>query len=292
MDDPSPTGSWYYRFRKQRDRRSFFIALGVSGVLHLSMVTVFSIVIYFPRQDTEYYEFAIVPVSSPVVEAAPDESSEPPGESGRPPEDRLALRRGDDGSTRLPALDLPTVEFAELERLRVRQEGMASLSRYDDIFQRPAEDSWARFSRGLSGVSRSLSKLSLSGSSEDGELTAPFPNLEGVPEPIVHRPAEGFEANLVWSTEPRTRKLLFAPPIEALWQAGDADLLRPIEIVLQVNALGRVVNVFSPNVDDRELVDAVQMTALRYRFEPLDLDEGADQTATLRIQREPSGAGP
>jgi hypothetical protein len=86
--------------------------------------------------------------------------------------------------------------------------------------------------------------------------------------------------------------LLFSPPIDALWDAEGTELTQPIEVVLQVNALGRVVNVFSPSVDNRDLVDAVQMTALRYRFEPLALEDGHEQTATLRIQRERGGARP
>ncbi len=60
----------------------------------------------------------------------------------------------------------------------------------------------------------------------------------------------------------------------------------------QVNALGRVVNVSSPNLDARELVDAVQMTALQYRFEPLALEDGGTQFATLRIQREQREVAP
>jgi len=254
----------------------------------LSMVTIFNIVVYFPRHDTSFYEFTIVPLNIP--ESAP----EGPGEGSSEIErdglggEKLALRGGTGAA--LPVIQLPTLEFAELERLRVRQEGLQSLSRYDDLFQAPVDDSWSRFSRGLSGMSRSLSRLRLSGGS-DGTLESGL-ILPTSQERIVHRPAEGFEAGLIWSTEPRDRKLLFAPPIEALWNVDGTSLQRPIEIVLQVNALGRVVNVFSPNVDERELVDAIQMTALQYRFEPLSLDEAGNQTATVRIVREGNGVAP
>jgi hypothetical protein len=288
MGEPTPTGSWHGRFRKRGDQRSFYLALLASGVFHLSMVTIFNIVIYFPRHDTSFYEFTIVPLSipAPVSEGNSEDSSEVErdGLGG----EKLALRGGT-GAT-LPAIQLPTLEFAELERLRVRQEGLQSLSRYDDLFQAPTDDSWSRFSRGLSGMSRSLSRLRLSG--ESGGTSEPGFMLPARQERIVHRPAEGFEAGLVWSTEPRDRKLLFAPPIEALWDVDVTAMQRPIELVLQVNALGRVVNVFSPNLDERELVDAIQMTALQYRFEPLSLEEGGKQTATVRIVREGSRAAP
>lgn len=289
MDGPTPTGSWYYRFRRHADRRNFYIALAISAVLHLSMVTVFSIVVYFPRQDMVYYDFEIVPLNEPGQVA---ESDPPPPEPGGLGGERLALRGGDGAQSALPELELPTLEFAELERLRVRQESFESLSRYDDIFREAPEDSWARFSRGLTGMSRSLSQLSLSGpKSPDGEAPL-LPELPPEPGRIVHEPADGFEAHLVWSGAPRDRKLLFAPPIEALWEVNGRDLEGPIEVVLQVNALGRVVNVFSPTVDAGDLVDTVQMTVLRYRFEPLDLDEGANQTATLRIQRKSGDGSP
>ena len=68
------------------------------------------------------------------------------------------------------------------------------------------------------------------------------------------RPAEGFEAIIVWSGEPKDRALLFAPPVDALWDAEAGDLDRPIEVVLQVDALGNVVNsnVSSLNVAAQE----------------------------------------
>ncbi len=289
MGAPKPTGSWYNHFRKRDDRRSFYLALLASGAFHLSMVTVFSIVIYFPRHDTAYYEFNIVPLGTPT--AAPMTAAGSNGNSPALGGEKLALR-GDGGlGLALPALQLPTLEFAELERLRVRQEGIRSLSRYDDIFKAQPSDSWSRFSRGLSGMSRSLSQLRLSGhGGEEAESVLGTPEIP--PERIVHRPAEGFKADLVWSSSPFDRKLLFAPPIEALWNADATAVRRPIEVVLQVNNVGRVVNVFSPNLGDRELIDAVQLTALQYRFEPLGLEEGDNQTVTLRIQREVSGEAP
>lgn len=269
----------FYRFRKRADHRKFLVACAISAVFHLSMVTVFSIVIYFPRQDIVFRDFSIVPVAVP--DPRGPEPAETAEDAGTPPGGQLALRDPMRGGA-FPAIQLPTLEFAELERLRVRQESIESFSRYDALFQEPEQDSWSRFSRSLSGLSRTLSELRLSGEESPGGLA--MGDVE--PARATHRPAEGFEAIILWAGGPRDRELLFAPPVEALWRAEPGDLDRPIEVVMQVNALGRVVNVFSPNLDDRELVDAVQLTALQYRFEPLALDDATMQTATLRIQRE------
>lgn len=285
MGDAKPGDNWYHHFRRRPDHRGLYIALGISAALHLSMVTVFSIVIHFPRQDIQFRDFQIVPVAvyGAGADRAEAEGTEAPG--GPASGEQLALRGIGGGA--VGDIQLPTLEFAELERLRVRQEGVQALSRYEDLFREPEQDSWARFSRSLSGLTRSLSDLRLSGGGEEDEEDAPLSlnHRLDVSGP-AHRPAEGFEAYIIWSGEPRDRQLLFAPPVEALWNTDPADFPRPIEVVLQVNALGRVVNVFSPNVDARELVDAVQLTALKYRFEPLALDDGAMQTATLRIRRE------
>lgn len=286
MGEPKPDADWYGQFRRHGDQRSFYIACGISAALHLSMVTIFSIVIYFPRQDIAYREFSIMPVS-PHTAALPQPLSDVPDvPAGDALGGQLALRDPSGGNP-FSGIQLPTLEFAELARLRVRQESFQTLSRYDDLFEKPEEDSWSRFSRSLSGLTRSLSDLRLSG---DASLSL---GHEEVALPKL-RPAEGFEAIIVWSGEPKDRALLFAPPVDALWDAEAGDLDRPIEVVMQVNALGRVVNVnvSSLNVAAQALVDAVQMTALQYRFEPLALEDGGTQFATLRIQREREGRAP
>jgi len=285
MDAQERDSAGYYRFRKRAGHRKFYVACAISAVFHLSMVTVFSIVIYFPRQDIVFRDFSIVPVQ------VPEPRTPDPGglvvEAGGLPGDQLALR-GPAGGGTFPDIQLPTLEFAELARLRVRQESIESLSRYDDLFQEPERDSWSRFSRSLSGLTRSFSDLRLSGDESPGGLAL---GHVGAPR-ATHRPAEGFEAIILWAAGPKDRELLFAPPVDALWNAEPEEVDRPIEVVMQVNALGRVVNVFSPNLDARELVDAVQLAALQYRFEPLALEDGGMQTATLRIQRERREAAP
>ncbi|MBL7645684.1 MAG: hypothetical protein JNK74_05770 [Candidatus Hydrogenedentes bacterium] len=281
MTTEAPREDWYQYFRKPEAGRGFAVALLVSAIFHLSMVTVFRIVTYIPREDIRFTEFTIVSVTPeaepwPVVDVLA-----PVGGAGP----QLALRglAGADSG-----VQLPTIEFAELDRLRVREESDPEPIRPEPLFREPSDDSWARFSRGLSNMSRSITQLRLSGAPGVVE-PSPLP-MEETPAPRpASRPAEGFEAYVVWAGAPTDRKLLFAPPIEALWDIDPAEFTQPIEMVLQVNPLGRVVNVFSPNLDARELVDAVQLSALQYRFEPLEVGDGANQTATLRVQREARG---
>lgn len=282
MAADAPREDWYQYFRKPEAAGGFRAALIISAVFHLSMVTVFRIVTYIPREDIRFTEFTIVSVS-PEAEPWPVADVLAPATGAGP---QLALR-GLGGADF--GVQLPTIEFAELDRLRVREESIPDLARPESLFREPSDDSWARFSRGLSNMSRSITQLRLSGAPDVAD-SSPIPPLDA-PSPATpaSRPAEGFEAYVVWAGEPKDRKLLFAPPIEALWDIEPAEFTQPIEMVLQVNALGRVVNVFSPNLDARELVDAVQISALQYRFEPLEVGDGANQTATLRVQREAGG---
>lgn len=273
--------------RGRRHNRVLVVALTVSALLHLSAVTVFRVVIYFPREDIEYVQFSI-------VRAAPEpaiESGAGPGGAWRPPHlaagldhGRLAMRAP------LPDVELPTLEFAELQRLRVRQEGMLSDEMRREIFHEEEGDSWRRFGQHLDRVRRSLTGLSLSGGAEgypETSLAVPAAGLE--PELPAARPADGYEAFLEWNTEPADRQLLFAPPIQALWDASPATLRLPLAIVIEVSAMGRVVNVWSPAVDEDGLVDAVQLGVLKYKFEPLDDAAAPNQLGTLRIDKARAG---
>lgn len=283
MAAEAPREDWYQYFRKPEAGRGFVVALVISAIFHLSMVTVFRIVTYIPRQDIRFTEFTIVSVQPEVDQQATEEAPDLSLGSGP----QLALR-GLGGSDL--GVQLPTIEFAELNRLRIREESNPDRTRPESILREPSDDSWARFSRGLSNMSRNFTQLRLSGApGAEVSDVLPLEANEETAQP-ASRPAEGFEAYVVWAGDPKDRKLLFAPPIEALWNIEPAAFTRPIEIVLKVNALGRVVNVFSPSLDASELVDAVQIAALAYRFEPLGVGDGGAQTATLRVQREAVGS--
>ena len=250
--------------------RAFLVSLGIALLFHLSAVTVFSIVIFFPRKEIDYYALRIVP---PPTHAASAQSSSHrlrvPSLDTASPGKALESESGSSLWAGLPEIDLPTIEFAELRRLRVRQQGLdAWAARRESLFQPPLQDTWARFGRELGHLGSALSRLTLS--DEAPADVAP-----------VTRPARGFEAYILWVTEPRDRALLFAPPIEALWGRDPSALRDPITIEFTVNPEGRVVSVWSAHVDAEGVVTSAQNSLLKYRFEPVG--DGQDQQATLHV---------
>lgn len=247
--------------RRRVSHRRLVGALLFSLVFHLSMVTVFRIVVYFPREELAYREFHIVqaPPSAPSVQTP----SETPG--------RLVLAG-------LPEIQLPTLEFAELARLRERQESLDASTRYDALIaEEEPQDSWKQFITGMQDLPKTLSRLSLSGSEE---VAPPAPAAEEV----AFSPATGFAGTVEWGAAPKDRQLLFAAPIQALWEAGPDAFKRPMELVIEVNPAGRVVSVWNPAAEEDALADRVQAAMLKYRFA---LRDGTDnQLATVRIRPE------
>lgn len=238
-------------------------ALIVSLLIHLSAVTLFRIVIYFPRHDIEFYDVAIVETRVPVR----------PLRTG----DALAKLDATDGFERLglsgpdfqqaqaepalPQIQLPTLEFEELSLLRMRQQALETRSRYNALFANAPDDAWARFGRKLDTVGETLSRLTF-GDSEEARPPTP-----------VSRPAPGFEAYVEWMTEPYDREVLAVKPVDALWGRGPGDLPEAIALVFRVNRDGHVVEVIDPLGDSRGLVEATAQALKEYRFEPL-LGEG------------------
>ncbi len=238
-------------------------ALLFSLIFHLSMVTVFRIVVYFPHAELVYREFHIV--------QAPVESTQPATPSESP--EHLTLGG-------LPPIELPTIEFAELARLRERQASLDASARYKALLaEDEPKDSWRQFVTGMQELPKTLSRLSLSGGSE------PRPPVPAQEE-IAFVPATGFVGKIEWGTPPKDRQVLFAPPIQALWEAGSDAFKRPMELVLEVNPSGRVVSVWNPAAAEDPLGDQVQAAMLKYRFA---LRDGTDnQLATIRIRPEDS----
>lgn len=268
----------------RRHNRVMRWALAASMLFHLSAITVFRVVIYFPRQDIRYVEFQIVQ-AAPAAEPAPEAASPLPA---APLWREGALHLGGDRlleDAGPPPIQLPTLEFAELSRLRMRREAALDPERRDAIFHDEDRDSWRRFGDELSRMRQSLSRLTLSGG-EGGEKRTD-PETEG--PRVVQRPANGLAVLLQWDTAPHDRKLLIAPPIEALWEVEPASLRDPLTLIIEVNAMGRVVNVWSPNVDQTGVLDSVQAAMLKYRFEPLDDANAPDQMGSLQVVAEEEG---
>ena len=264
--------------------RVFLVALGISGLLHLSMVTLFSIGIYFPREEHQYHDFEIV--DSRMLAAGFSEHADslelPPGGELGPGIARGPAFGGENGehfaTPSLPAIELPQIEFADLERLRLREMGADAESRYRRHSASHPRDSWARFGQELERFGDALARLPfLSESSE----TRHEPDSE-----VLTHPAPDFKARVEWLSDPKDRQLIFAPPIDALWGLEPAAF-QPMTFIIRVNAEGRVVEVISPSEGDPELVSQVGRQLLRYRFAPHNASQMETQLASYTLSGVP-----
>lgn len=259
--------------REARSRRTFLLALAFSVVFHLSTVTLFRIVIFFPRTDIEYFRFEIVhPRARPVFAA--EELSHP--DPGRALDEREAQGVFEDENWPwgdLPAIELPKLEFAELDRLRIRVEGLEVRARYSKLFRRGPDDAWARFGQRLSALGDALARVAL-GRPDEAER----PLLK------VSRPAPGYEALLEWMIPPYTRQAVSVAKVEALWGLDSELFNGPIAMVFKVNREGRVTEVMPPVEDEAGIVEGVVRALLQFRFEPIGEDGPRDQHGTLLIR--------
>ena len=267
--------------------RALRVALVISGILHLSTVSVFSIMIWFPRHDPKYFSVEIVR-----QESAAGAAVAPP--HGRALRVRSAdeLFAGDDtGSPAesvedgamadawagLPPIELPRVEFAELDRLRTREESLKIRSQFTELFDARPKDSWALFSEELRGLGQRL-RSGLTG------RDAPAP----APRPVrVSTPAPGFGIYVQWMGSPYDRQLLFSPPVQALWDVDAVEVAGPIALAFTVNPQGKVIEIQIPVEDEKGLASAIGTALLKYRFAPLR-EGDRDQRGTLLVAPESS----
>ncbi len=258
--------------RGTRRNRVFLLALGLSALLHLSTFTLFNVVIYFPREDIAYADFEI-------VEVAAEPSAQQPASTGRslaPGERVLRLGQRNAGALASPRIELPTLQFAELRRLRLQEEQLTGgEDLLDRVLARAPDDSWSRLGAGLRRITESLPTLRLDGPGETASNAAR--------EPIRLRPAPDFTGEVTWNTPPYERALLFSPPMEALYDVEPAAF-SPLAIVFEVNQDGRVVSVYAGQIERAAVLDSVQSTLLRYRFEPAPNATLPRQRGTLRIE--------
>lgn len=264
------------KFSRIRDR-TFPVSLTASLLFHLSMVTLFRIVIYFPREDIEYFNVAIVEASAPVAPAGSASSSlEVP--SAESMFDRFEQRETplEPESTwgNLPAIQLPTLKFEEMDILRIQRDVLETRSRYEDFFAEKSSDTWSRFGRQLNTVGQTISRI-----------TRSVPPVEKA-DPLlpISRPAPGYEAYLEWFAEPRDRQAVAVHPIKSLWGLDPGSFSEPLALAFRVDRSGRVVDILDP-IDPATdlLIDSVD-ALMHYRFEPLIGDGPATQAGTLIIR--------
>lgn len=250
--------------------------LALSLLFHLSAVTLFRVVVYFPRHDIEYFDVSIVDWNSHVrqLPLTQDRLVLPTSGGGG-----LETLGGDSGPLEtggawsgLPPIQLPTVRFAELGDLRDRRQALETRSRYTDLFEDAPDDAWSRFGRKLASVSESLTRFA--------HGSAPEPARRPVP---VSRPAPGFEAYLEWMAEPLDRQALSVHPIDALWGLAPAEFGEPITLVFRVDRAGNVLDADYLAGGVGGVQEASVAALMRYRFEPLLGDGPSTQRGTLII---------
>lgn len=260
-----------------RRGRVFKAALTASLLVHLSAVTLFRIVIYFPRNDTEFFDVAIVETRMPFAAAADTGTLNIPSADdtfarlGEGIEDRNADAA--EGREGLADFRLPTLRFDDLNILRIRRDVLQTRTRYEEIFQAQPTDAWARFGKSLSSFGEQLTRL------------GGAPELEEKPLPVpISHPAPGFNAYLEWLAEPYDRRVLAVKPIDALWGLDPAQLTEPLALVFRVDRDGSVIDVLEPIDTSSEITEASAEALREYRFEPL-FAEGPDaQPATLIVR--------
>ena len=257
------------RARKPRNR-AFAIALVVSALFHLSMVSVFSIVIWFPHSEMVYYVVGIIEQpSGPALSGLAGAG----GARLRVPDPGRPLAEGaDDALPGLPPIELTRLEFTGLEMIRSREEGLRIGSKFSGLFEKQPLDTWGRFSQELKGIGSRLSRWR----DEDGAASRVGPQW-------VSEPAPGFAAHIEWLSEPKDRELLFSPAIRALLAIEPSQLREPIVLVFKVNPSGKVTEVQIPIEDDEGLVTSVGSALLKYRFGLLDGKDAGDQRGTFLV---------
>lgn len=255
-------------------------AVGFSLVFHLSMVTLFQIVIFFPRQDIDYFMFSIVdPRSQRAAFAlAPGQLKVPSAEGAL---DRLDSDFEREGAGRffdtLPFVDLPTLEFAELDMLRAGVKGLQIRSKYRELFQQGQQDTWALLGQKLGSVGDALAWMAGVGQEEEAPLSSGR----------IAQPAPGFAAYLEWMDAPKDRRPVSVAKVEALWGHPPSELAEAILLVFKVNREGQVVYVLPQALDDDAgIVDGAARALLKYRFEALGEEGPAAQYGTLLIRAE------
>lgn len=251
------------------------LAFLISLLFHLSMVTLFQIVIFFPRNDVDYFIFRIIDPRTQEAQAATL------GERLRVPSADEAFKRFDSGTensalyndlSSLPEIELPTLEFATLDRLRLRSEGLDIRSQYGDLFQDERQDTWTRFGRKLGSIGGVLSGRNRSDTT--GEAMQPF---------LVSRPAPGFEAYLIWLNGAQDREPISVAKIDVLWGVDPSHLEQSITLVFKVDREGKVAEVIVPTEDEFGFVDGAAQALLKYRFNSIGQDGPDLQHGTLVI---------
>jgi len=249
--------------------RLFIIALTISAIIHLSMVSVFSIGVWFPREERVYHHFDIV--EDPTGRLLFQELRARRGIAGVNADDLLRGQSSEDvivpslrrRLANLPQVELAPIDVPDLERLQLRREAIDARSRLEEYRTAQINDSWSRFGQGIERFTdtvRNLNPFEAEEEEPEGDQAAPGPRLIGDPAP-------GFKAYVEWITGEPDREILLARPIEALRGIDPEEWPRSVPFVIKVSPEGKVVEMLVPPSLDRSLMVRVGQAISKYRFE-------------------------
>lgn len=260
------------------------VALVISTLFHLSMVSVFSIVIRFPTHGIHYFPLEIAaPDVARHTRVAPRDllrTSSPDALIDEPQAMPLDTEPGQEALAELPPVELPRLQLAEADSLRTPEQSLKIRSQFTGLFeprQPEMPDSWALFTHQLRQIGPTLSRWTL----------AEEPKPEDTAQKVATS-VPGIGISIEWVSNPKQRKVLLAPPMLALLNIEPGSLTEPIAFVFTVNPQGKVTEVHSPAVGDTVAIDEIRGVLLRYVFEPLEAESAQNQTGTLLIKAEVS----
>jgi hypothetical protein len=261
------------------------VALAISTLFHLSMVSVVSIVIRFPSPGIHYLPLEIVerPVARTLRHGIRDELRAPSPDNLLEKARTAALEPGTESQAwdALPPVELTRLRLTVADPLRTPAQSLQIRSQFSDLFEpRPPDmpDSWAVFTHQLREIGPTLSRWTISGKPKEEK-----------PLQQVSTSIPGIGVYIEWMSEPKQRKALLAPPMQALLNIDPGLLTEPIAIVFTVNARGKVTEVHSPAVgDNAAAIEGIRDVLMKYVFEPLETEQVQNQRGTLLIKPESS----
>jgi len=269
--------------------RVFQVALAVSVVFHLSMVTIFSIQIPFTRPVVVYYPFDIVdpytfqPVFRPehATLRAPELADlfRPPAAAADPRDSldsRQPLFSGPAMQTgrfaALPTVDLPQLDYANLDLMAIRDMQLELGRSVDAVAARPPT---INLDRQFERIADTLIRQPLL-EGFDGETRVDERTI------ITQAAAQGFVADIEWRDPPLDRPILFAPPIAVLGGPSAAAIAAPLSVDITVAPGGQVEVAFAPVQLDADTAQQLEAGLERWRFNPIDRDTMQAARVTLR----------
>ena len=272
--------------------KALLIALGVSAVVHLSAVSIFSIGVWFPVEKRVYHRFDIVEEGTGRARLT--------GEARAIDLAELDTMLSPDGEIVIPSLrdriadtiqiQAPTIDFGGLERRREGQLGIRAAEEFELSRRAPRLGPVGLVGERIGDLTSNLREMTSFWQDDepdnaDEEDTGPI-QLED--------PAPGFEAYIVWLTGGQVgeenRTTLLPLTIPALRDVDPADWPAPVSLVIKVDPSGRVIEALSPPAQQSTIMQKVGLQVLNTRFRSLPDGDTAIHTGSIIISAKDEGA--